>query len=301
MGLGGTWNNSPLSKADVLNAERAVFTAFESGITRFDHADIYCLGKSEEVFGKILKMHPDFRTEIQVQSKAGIEYHKGINASNTYNFSKTYILQSTDEILKRLQIEYLDMFLFHRPDPLIYPEELADTIDFLINSGKVKSIGVSNMSPSMLHFINQCSRYSIMANQIQFSLNHSGLLNEIVEFNAESIQESGLFAQSHLEQFEIQAWSPLNKGIYSEAQHNNDLPEYYNEPVKLMSELAEKYKTNISAIQLAWILKLPFNITPIIGTTKPDRIKDCTESLTINLDRDDWYNLWILARNQKLK
>jgi predicted oxidoreductase len=301
MGIGGSWDTSPISTEDLLNAEKTVFAAIESGITRFDHADIYTLGKSEEVFGRVLEMHPGMRETIQIQSKASIEYHKGVNQSNTYNFSKAYIISKIEEILKRLGTDYLDMFLFHRPDPLISASEFAEITESLIASGKVKAIGVSNMAPSGIRLFNTFCTNKIMANQIQFSLNHTLLLNEITEYNNFTVVDSGLFADAAIDRYEIQAWGPLDKGLFTDIENKSDLPEYVLETNKLIRELSEKYKSNPSAILLAWIYSLPYDITPVIGTTNPKRIKDCTESLSIELDRDDWYNLWISARNQKLQ
>jgi predicted oxidoreductase len=301
MNMGGSWTTSPLSNEDLLNAEKALFAALESGITRFDHADIYCKGKSEAVFGQILKRHPELRSKIHIQSKAGIQLHQGLRESNTYNFSRAYINETVDEIVNRLNIEYLDMFLFHRPDPLTSPEEFAEISENLILTGKVKSIGVSNMPPSLIHLFNSCSKHQIVANQIRFSLNRSEYLNEMTDYGKVSTFDSGLFAASFTDKFEVQAWGPLDNGLFLKSENSSDLPLNVSQTNRLLKELSEKYNTNHSAILLAWIFKLPYNLVPIIGTTKPERIKDCTDSLNIDLSREDWYNLWISARCEKLQ
>ncbi len=301
MNLGGTWNNNPISNEDLKMAERAVFAAIESGINRFDHADIYCRGKSEEVFGKILKNNSQLRSKIKLQSKAGIELHKATKGSNRYNFSKDYIIGCIENSLRKLNTEYLDCFLFHRPDPLFTLEELVNTMDILYRSGKIHSFGVSNMSPSMVKFINSNGKYLISANQIQFSLNHCGLLNEMIEYNNDSYSDSSIFINSHILSYEIQAWSPLDKGLYMTLDPAHDQDSKIYNTTLMINELSEKYDSNPSAILLAWIFKLPYPITPVIGTTKPERIKDCTDALRVDLSQEDWYNLWISARGKKLK
>jgi len=146
MGLGGDWNTNPLTNDDIRIAGKAVEAALESGITIFDHADIYTMGKAEVVFGKLLYKNPSLRANIVLQSKAGICHHKGADKSNYYDLSKEYLLQQVDAILQRLQTDYLDIFLLHRPDPLLNPEEIGDAFATLKKAGKVKSFGVSNMS-----------------------------------------------------------------------------------------------------------------------------------------------------------
>ncbi len=301
MGLGGGWDTNPLTDNDILIAERAIEAALDSGITIFDHADIYKLGKAETLFGKILHKNSSLRTNITLQSKAGIQYRE-LGESSIYNLSKKYLLQQVDAILKRLQTDYLDIFLLHRPDPLLNPEEIAETFSILKKEGKVKSFGVSNMSLQQIKLIQKYCDEPLVANQIQLSLAHSlvidagVLVNTInnVDFNGvEGILE---YAQTH--DLAIQAYSPLDGGRFTgnlELASNND-----KKTIQLVNQLAENYNTAVETIVLAWLFKVPGTIQPVIGTVNPERICACKDAVNLELSRVDWYNLWVTARGESL-
>ncbi len=157
MGFGGDWNHSPYSKEDMLNAEKAIDAALANDITMFDHADIYRRGKAEKVFGEILKSRPELRENIVLQSKCGIRFADG-EIPNRYDFSKSHILDSVDGILSRLNTEYIDVLLLHRPDPLMEPEVVAEAFETLKESCKVRYFGVSNMSASQIKLLNAYMR-----------------------------------------------------------------------------------------------------------------------------------------------
>ena len=144
MSLGGGWNVNPLSQEDIRQAHQVIDAALEAGITLFDHADIYTHGKAEQAFGEVLKQRPELKQHISLQSKCGIRF-ASTNEPQRYDFSRQWITNSVDGILKRLQIEQLDVLLLHRPDPLMQVEEVAETFNQLQQSGKVKHFGVSNM------------------------------------------------------------------------------------------------------------------------------------------------------------
>lgn len=302
MGLGGGWNNNSLGSDDFKQAENAIEAALEAGITYFDHADIYTIGKAELVFGQLLKAKPFLREKIILQSKAGIRYHEGLMNSSIYDLSKKYLLQQVDNILKRLQTDYLDVFMLHRPDPLMNPEEIADTFRNLKNSGKVKQFGVSNMTLHQIEFIQQQCDEPLVANQIQLSLGHSLLIDSGILANRVNIPDfngvEGLLEYTQSNNLAIQAYSPLMGGRFS--GNDNLASKEDKKTIDLVNQMAEKYNTTASSILLAWVMKIPGNIQPIIGTTNPQRIAECKDALTIDLSRLDWYNLWITARGEKI-
>ena len=302
MGLGGGWNSNPLNSDDFKQAENAIEAALEAGITYFDHADIYTVGKAELIFGQLLKAKPSLRDQIILQSKAGICYHKGLMNSSIYDLSKKYLLQQVDIILKRLQTDYLDVFMLHRPDPLMNPEEIADTFRVLKKSGKVKRFGVSNMTLHQIDFIQKHCDDQLVANQIQLSLGHSLLIDSGILANRVNTLDfngvEGLLEYTQSNNLAIQAYSPLMGGRFS----GNDklATKEDKKTIDLVNQFAEKYNTTSSSILLAWVMKIPGNVQPIIGTTNPQRIAECKEAVTIELSRLDWYNLWITARGEKI-
>jgi len=302
MSLGGSWDINPLSANDILTAEKAIEAALKSEITIFDHADIYKLGKAEVVFGKILQNNSSLRDKITLQSKAGIRYHEGLKESNIYDLSKVYLLQQVDAILKRLQTDYLDIFLLHRPDPLLNPEEIGETFRILKESGKVRSFGISNMSLHQIKAIQKFCDEPLVANQIQLSLGHSQMIDSGVLVNRTNNTDfngvEGLLEYAQIHDLAIQAYSPLNGGKFT---GNLDLASNEEkETTQLIGQLSEKYNTSVEAIVLAWLFKIPGRIQPVIGTKNIERIEACKGAVDLELSRVDWYNLWIMARGQKI-
>ncbi len=303
MGLGGGWNRNPLTPNDEKTAHEAIYAALETGIERFDHADIYAYGKAEEVFGKVIKSNPGLRNKIILQSKSGIMLGKGPDNSNIYNFNKDYLIQQVRGILKRLQTDYLDIFLLHRPDILSHASEIAETFHYLREEGYVKQFGVSNMSVSQIRLIQNYWKEGLVANQIRLSLEHSMAVDIGVSINTSMIPyDSGLqgmleFCQ--INNMAIQAWGSLDRGLYTGKPHAS-LDRKELETAKLVSKLAGKFNVPENSILLAWLLMIPGTIQPIIGTTKPERIRACKKALEVKMSHEEWYELWITARGKPL-
>lgn len=302
MGLGGDWEAGSLTKADVVIAEKAIEAALEIGVNYFDHADIYKGGRSEEVFGKILRNKPELREKILLQSKAGIKHHQGVLKSNIYDTGKEYLTRQVEEILDRLNTDYLDVFMVHRPDPLMPPAELAETFESLKASGKVKQFGVSNMSKHQIELIQNFYNEPLVANQIQLSLGHtlvfdSGVLvNRINNIDYNGVE--GLLEYAQMNNLAIQCWGSLDSGRFT---GNYELASADDKrTIEFVNQLSEKYKTTKEAIVLAWLLNVPAIIQPIIGTKNPQRILACKDAMTIELTRKEWYDLWILARGNRI-
>ncbi|SFM08443.1 Predicted oxidoreductase [Paenibacillus sp. 1_12] len=304
MGLGGDWTNGPITNEHVHQAEQVTEAALEAGISMFDHADIYRSGKAELVFGQMLKARPSLRDNMIIQSKCGIRFADG-DVPGRYDFSKQYIQNSVDGILKRLGIETLDILLLHRPDPLMDPDEVAEVIEFLYTSGKVKRFGVSNMSEGQIRFLQQASSQPFIINQLEISLGHLHFLDQGVHINQEAGTSvnftDGLLEHCHTEHIQVQAWSPLAKGIFS-GQPVDGASEAVRQTAALVAKLAQQKETSQEAIVLGWLMRHPSRIQPVIGTTNLQRILACrdAERQAELMTREEWYQLYVSARGVKL-
>ncbi|RJG22988.1 aldo/keto reductase family oxidoreductase [Paenibacillus thiaminolyticus] len=302
MGLGGGWNDEPITEQHLAAAHEAVEAALEAGINMFDHADIYTRGKAEQVFGQVLKERPELREHIVLQSKCGIRFaDNGI--PGRYDFSKEHILQSVDGSLRRLGVEYLDILLFHRPDPLMEPEEVAEAISALKSAGKVRAFGVSNMSAGQIRLLQAYSKEPFIVNQLEMSLAKIGWLDEGVHVNQNAAKEDifpeGTMEYCRLENIQIQAWGPLAQGVFS-GRGLSDQPASINETAELVQAMANEKGTTPEAIILAWLMRHPAGIQPVIGTANPERIRACGEAVNITLTREEWYTLYVSSRGRAL-
>ena len=266
-------------------------TALENGINFFDHADIYGKGRCEELFGKVLT--PSLRERIILQSKCSIR--PGI----AFDFSKEHILNSVDGILKRLNTEYLDILLLHRPDALMEPEEVADAFRILKESGKVRHFGVSNQTPMQMELLSKYCDEPLLINQLQLSIAHCPMINSGINanmYNDSGInRDGGVLEYCRLKDITIQAWSPFQYGMFEGIFLGN---EKFAELNKVIDNLAEKYNVTNSAIAVAWILRHPAGIQTIVGTTNKDRIAQISKASEIRLTREEWYALYMAAGNK---
>lgn len=268
-----------------------VDTALEHGINFFDHADIYGKGRCEELFGQVLT--PSLREKIILQSKCSIR--PGI----AFDFSKEHILNSVDGILKRLNTEYLDILLLHRPDALMEPEEVADAFRILKENGKVHHFGVSNQTPMQMELLSKYCDEPLLINQLQLSIAHCPMINSGINanmYNDSGInRDGGVLEYCRLKDITIQAWSPFQYGMFEGIFLGN---EKFAELNKVIDNLAEKYNVTNSAIAVAWILRHPAGIQTIVGTTNKDRIAQISKASEIRLTREEWYALYMAAGNK---
>ena len=268
-----------------------VDTALEHGINFFDHADIYGKGRCEELFGQILT--PSLREKIILQSKCSIR--PGI----AFDFSKEHILNSVDGILKRLNTEYLDILLLHRPDTLMEPEEVAEAFRILKENGKVRHFGVSNQTPMQMELLSKYCDEPLLINQLQLSIAHCPMINSGINanmYNDSGInRDGGVLEYCRLKDITIQAWSPFQYGMFEGIFLGN---EKFAELNKVIDDLAEKYNVTNSAIAVAWILRHPAGIQTIVGTTNKDRIAQISKASEIRLTREEWYALYMAAGNK---
>lgn len=253
----------------------------ENGNTIFDHADIYGDYTTEIGFGKAFIESKIKREEIQLISKCGIQYVGAIrnNKIKHYNYSKDYIIWSAEKSLKNLKTDYLDTFLLHRPSPLMHPNEIAEAITYLQESGKIIQFGVSNFAPNQVDLISDKIKVSV--NQIEFSLTqHIAMLNGTLD---QMLQNS----------IQPMSWSPLGNIFKEENEQTSRIK-------KVLKTLSEKYSVSEDVLLLSWILKHPANVSPVIGTTNKERIKNANKALDIKLELEDWFMLLTESQGHKV-
>ncbi len=266
---------------DRVKGKRAIRAAIEAGYNHFDHADIYGGGNSELLFGEILKESPELKQQLFITSKAGIRQSNSPNEGDParYDFSKRYILESVECSLKRLNLESLDMFLLHRPDYLMDAHEVAETFSILKASGKVKHFGVSNFNVAQTELLKSVLPMPLLVNQIEINIH-----------NISAIEDSTLdYCQQH--KILPIAWCPLGGVAYS-AWGNTFSGD---DESRIEAEIAyqcRKYQCQNWQLILAWLLKHPAKIIPIIGSTTPSRINAAVQALSIEYSREDWYRLF---------
>lgn len=271
-------------------AVKIIKTALDNGINFFDHADIYGDGNSEIVFAKAMKEINIPRDSYYLQSKVGIR--KKI----AYDFDKDYILKSVDGILERLDTNYIDVLLLHRPDMLWVPEEVALAFNELKKSGKVKYFGVSNMNQFQISYLQSKLDFPLIVNQLQFSIMHAELVSTsiYVNTNFQTSNVNGLLDYLREKNITVQAWSPFQYGRFEGVFIDN---EKFPELNKVLERLADKYNVSKIAISVAWIKRHPANIQTIIGTMTPSRIVESCKGSEIHLTKEEWYEIFIAAGN----
>jgi len=267
-------DNSPQDRA---KGKLAIQAALKAGYNHFDHADIYGDGECESLFGELLKESPSIRDEIIITSKAGIR-----RDPQRYDFSNSYLTEQVESSLKRLSTDYLDMFLLHRPDYLFNAQDVANTFMQLKKSGKVKKFGISNFSPSQVSLLQSALDEPLLVNQIEINIHN---INSFSDGTLDQCQQFGITPI---------AWCPLGGVAYPAWGNTFSTDELRIE--KELSQQALKYDCQSWQLILAWLLKHPANIHPIIGSTTPERIIAAKESLAINYSHEDWYRL-LEARN----
>ncbi|KIA83513.1 aldo/keto reductase [Kaistella solincola] len=265
----GIWGANH-STRDVQNL---IETSLAENLTTFDHADIYGDYTTEKLFGDAFSEMKIDRTSVQFISKCGIE----MPCSNrdfkvkSYNYSKEHILKSVDTSLENLKTDFLDVLLLHRPSPLMNPTEIAETFSILREEKKVKHFGVSNFSPLQFDLINDA--FPLITNQVEISINETKAFYD------------GTLDQMMLKNLQPMAWSVLGNYFTGISDQNLRIK-------KVTSELSEKYHAEENQILLAFILKHPARILPVIGTSRAEKIVELKKSLDLELDREDWF--WLL-------
>ena len=297
MQLGGDWDNHALSREQRQRAFAALDAAIDGGITCFDHADIYTLGKSEQVFGEYLRQSNTPREQLFIQSKCGIRLATGIQPGY-YDFSAGHIRQSVEASLQRLGCEYLDLLLLHRPDPLMQPAEVAAIFSELHQQGKVRAFGVSNMAWPQLKLLQKALDRPLVTNQLEMSLANYHWLEEGIltgmPAGSECHFSAGTVEYCQLNNIQLQAWGSLAQGVFSGGRFPRNDAEQAT--ARLVQQLAGEYQKPPEAIVLAWLMRHPAAIQPVIGSCSVRRIQACQQAMAVELTREHWYSLYSSIR-----
>ena len=285
----GCWRFDALAERELC---ALLETAIGAGIDFFDHADIYGQGRSEDLFGRAMASLGIKREEIAIQSKCGIR-------SGFYDSSRQHIVDSVDGSLKRLNTDYLDILLLHRPDALMEPEEISEAFSTLQASGKVRHFGVSNFKPMQIELLKKNLPMPLIANQLQFGLAHTGMIDGGVNANLGNdgaVDRNGdVLEYSRLQGIRIQAWSPLQFGFFE--GNFIDHPRF-PELNRVLGELADDYGCTPAALAIAWILRHPADMQAILGTSQPKRLLELGKARSVTLSREHWYALYRAAGNK---
>lgn len=287
MRIPGTWEVAEIDDARRREAFAALEAAVEAGYNHFDHADIYAHGECERIFGDFLRANPDLRDRIIITTKCGIRWAGDPNRSapHRYDFSSEWIESSCDRSLQRLGVGTIDVYLLHRPDVLMNPEEIAGAFDRLRASGKVRHFGVSNFTPSQTALLQSALDRPPVCNQIEI---HPLRLSPFEDGTLDDLYQRGITPTS---------WSPVAGGRLLKAipddQHHTSL-------TAAVDKEAHAHGVSRAALLMAWLLKHPSGILPIVGSRNPERIRDAVAGEAVDLSREDWYRIYLAARGKPL-
>jgi predicted oxidoreductase len=281
MSLAGTWNPDEYGPENVRKAIATCEAAVEAGVTLYDHADIYGRGKSEEAFGEFLRANPTVRDRIFIATKCGIR-------TKHYNLTRDHIVQSIDGSLKRLGVEYVDLYQLHRPDPFTHPAETARGLAEVVRQGKVRMVGVSNYYPEQVRALQRYLDLPLRSNQISLSLRR-----------LEPVYDDGVLDQCMALNMTPLAYSPLGVGLLA-GKGGDEADQTLIGLRKELQAQAEKYSATPAQIALAWLLAMPSKPIPLVGTNNPDHIREAVGAVNVHLSREDWYSLWIAARGKNI-
>ena len=277
----GEWGSNLSTK----ELEDFIDACLDMGLNDFDHADIYGHYTEEQRFGNVIKKRPDLKTRIKLTTKCGIRLvtpRRPNHKIKSYDSTPKHIINSAENSLMQLGVDHLDLFLIHRPDYLMHPQEIAEAFELLKRQGKVKAFGVSNFSPSQFDLLH--SYTPLVTNQVEISLLHRNAF------------EDGTLDQCMKLGIRPTAWSPFGGGAVFSNQQQAETQLLKT----VLEELAASYSASIDQIMLAWLFKHPSGIIPILGTTKVSRIEKAKAALAIDLSHEDWYKLWEAATGKEV-
>jgi len=291
--IAGTWDPAQVTPEKEAVGRAAVLVAYEAGYTLFDLADIYCDGVCERIFGQVLKATPGMRSRIVVATKCGIRKKGDPNPDSPYryDFSAQHIQRSCEASLQRLGLDTIDLYLLHRPDFLCDPAEVAEAFSRLKQAGKAREFGVSNFRPSQVTALQKACPMPIVVNQVEISLARLDCFHD------------GTLDQCLAERITPQAWSPLDGGRLVEAGPVDLRTPDHAERLhvrEVLDLITRERGVSRQVVALAWLLKHPSSIAPIVGSIQPERIRDAATAAQLDLTRDEWYRLFEAALGQRL-
>lgn len=282
MGLSGTWNPTEVGPDHRRRAIAAFEAALTAGITLYDHADIYGGGSCETLFKDCLRAVPGARERILIATKGGIR-------AGHYNLSAPYLTACVEDSLRRMGIEYIDLYQVHRPDPLTHPADTAGALNDLLRRGLIRAVGVSNYYPEQTRALQRYLDVPIRSNQIELSLVRLDPIYEGLDGGDGTLDQCMARGMTPL------AWSPLGQGILSGARPHPAGPARGEALRTELAHQARQYEASYLQVALAWLLAHPAGIIPLVGSTNPEHIREAAAATQIRLAREDWYRLWVAA------
>lgn len=279
----GMWRLGDDTDTSAAHVQAKIEACLAQGITSFDQADIYGGYTAEAILGAALRAAPALRSQMEIVTKCDIVAPVGRHAAarvKYYDTSAQHINASVETSLREMAIETIDLLLIHRPDPLMDHHETGAALDALVSSGKVRAVGVSNFRPWDVRLLQSAMKTPLATNQIELSLMaHDGFTNGDVAFHQERGQP-------------IMAWSPLAGG-HLLAEADSRLRER-------MTEIGAAHGTDWSAVAVAWLLRHPARILPVMGTNSLSRIAQISDAMKVQIDRVTWFELYSLALGREV-
>lgn len=292
MRLSGGWDRHRVGSTEIAQGIAILEAAVECGYTLFDHANVYGDTACERIFGQAMLKHPEWKEQLVVATKCGIRWAGAPETGMPYryDFSYEHIKRSAEESLERLQIESIDLLQLHRPDYLADPAEIARAFTELRDEGKVKHFGVSNFRPSLVRAVQQALPFPLAVNQVEIHLNHlncltDGTLDQCLELKMTPL-----------------AWSPLDRGRLATGYHPDENDPKAADRLRLLNALdavGRELGYERTEVALAWLLKHPSGIIPIVGTINPTHIRNAVRALDVPMNRETWYRLLEAARGER--
>ena len=285
----GVWRLSEADNTSVSANLARIDACLAQGITTFDHADIYGDYSCEALFGEAIKARPSLRQDIEIVTKTDImllsQKHPNTRVKH-YDTSPAHVTASVDRSLQRIGVDVIDLLLIHRPDPLCDATALGACLDGLIDSGKVRGVGVSNYMPWDVDLLQSRMKHRLQTNQIELSLlNTSPFIN-------------GQVAHAQQHRMPIMAWSPLGGGrLHSQATQAGTAAARL---APKLAALAKASGTDTTAVAMAWLMHHPVGVVPVMGSNQLDRIGAFAQALKVPMDRQTWFELYEMANGHEV-
>lgn len=293
MRISGSWDRTKVDAEVIRKGIATIEAAVEAGYTFFDHADIYGDTACESIFGEALAKHPGWRDQLVIATKCGIlfEDEPVAGVPHRWDFSYGHIVDSVEGSLQRLKIDTIDLLMLHRPDFLADPREIAAAFTKLRDEGKVRAFGVSNFRPSLFSMVQAVLDFPLLVNQVEVHPLHLDYFSD------------GTLDQCIEKKVTPMAWSPVAQGRVASGAIADPSAANYEHLTELLGALdkaAADYGVDRSAIVLAWLLRHPSAMIPVVGSVKPENIKNAVRATEIEMDRETWYRILRAARGKKL-
>ena len=291
MRISGSWDRDKVGPEAIKKGIHLLETAVDAGYTFFDHADIYGDTTCESIFGQALSLHPDWRKNMVIATKCGIRFEdEPPGTPHRYDFSHQHIISSVEGSLERLRTDTIDLLMLHRPDFLADPAEIAHAFTELRNAGKVREFGVSNFRPSLLSAVQSALSFPLQVNQVEIHLRRLDCFTD------------GTLDQCLERKITPMAWSPIAGGRLGTGA-TPDRDARYSHHASLLATLdtaASALGVERTVVALAWLLKHPAGIVPVVGSANAQNIRAAARATEVDMDRDTWYRILFAARGEKL-